>query len=258
MTPSDALKFGQILSRTLKLYPFGEATPDTIETWFEVLKPYPLEDVALALNRHVADPDNGRRQPLPANVIAHLAGGSATRSLRAWTKVEKAVRVVGHYRSVCFDDPIINKVIDEMGGWVKLCTTAADELKFRAIDFQKRYTGVMQTGGAGSDYPAYLPGAAEADNRVAGYEVAPPLLVGDQAKALAVLEGAGEAKLITSWCRVPLAALSRTPSLACAAYWKFRRVCVCRCWWPTYRMAVTQTNSLPLATLAAVPMASIA
>jgi hypothetical protein len=188
MINTDALKFGQILSRTLKLYPFGEATPDTIETWFEVLKPYPLEDIALALNRHVADPDKGGRQPLPSDVIAHLSGGSATRSLRAWTIVEKAVRTVGHYRSVCFDDPIINKLVDDMGGWVKLASTeTVEDLKFRGLEFQKRYTGMMQTGGVGTDYPPYLPGAAESHNAVVGMAVDPPALIGDPSRAHSVM-----------------------------------------------------------------------
>jgi hypothetical protein len=188
MTPNDALKFGQILSRTLKLYPFGEATPDTIETWFEILKQYPLEDIALALNRHVADPDKGGRQPLPSDVTAHLAGGSATRSLRAWTKVEKTVRCVGHYRSVCFDDAIINKLIDDMGGWVKLASTeTAEDLRFRGLEFQKRYTGLMQTGGVGTDYPPYLPGAAESHNTVGGMKFDPPVLIGEPVMAKQVM-----------------------------------------------------------------------
>ncbi|MFM0165684.1 DUF6475 domain-containing protein [Paraburkholderia sediminicola] len=188
MTNTDALKFGQILSRTLKLYPFGEATPDTIETWFEILKQFPLEDIAVALNRHVADPDKGGKQPLPSDVIANLRGGSATRSLRAWTMVEKAVRTVGHYRSVCFDDAIINKLIDDMGGWVKLASTeTVEDLKFRGLEFQKRYTGLMQTGGVGTDYPPYLPGAAESHNSLANVAVEPPALIGDPAKAQQVL-----------------------------------------------------------------------
>jgi len=198
VTPNDALNFGKILSRTLKIYPFADTTADSIGVYFNALKKFPIEDVVTALERHIEDPDKGGRLPMPSDLIAHLSGGAATRSLRAWSLVEKATGSVGSMRSVCFDDPITNRVIDEMGGWVKLCATATDELKFRAIDFQKRYTGLMQTGGAGADYPAYLTGTAEAHNRIAGYEVSPPVLVGDQTKALAVIERAADVKLITS------------------------------------------------------------
>jgi len=191
MTPNDATNFGKVLTRTLKLYPGAATTPDVIELWFEVLMQFPIEDIATALNRHVADPDQGRFQPKPADVIAHLAGGAATRGMRAWTLVEKAVRSVGHYRSVCFDDAVTNKLIDEMGGWVKLAGTANEEdLKFRGIEFAKRYQGLMQTGGVGTDYPPYLIGAAEAHNAVEGESVEPPALIGDPAKAKAVLERA--------------------------------------------------------------------
>ena len=139
----------------------------------------------------MADPDKGNRQPLPSDVTAHLAGGAATRGMRAWTLVEKAVRSVGHYRSVCFDDAVTNKLVDEMGGWVKLAGTKTEEdLKFRGIEFAKRYQGLMQTGGVGTDYPPYLIGAAEAHNALEGVAVDPPALIGDPVKAKAVLERA--------------------------------------------------------------------
>jgi hypothetical protein len=188
MTPNDAVNFGKVLTRTLKLYPGASTTPDVVELWFEGLMQFPLEDIALALNRHVFDPDQGQYQPKPADIVKHLAGGSSTRSLRAWTMVEKAVRCVGHYRSVCFDDAIINKLVDDMGGWVKLASTeTVEDLKFRGLEFQKRYTGMMQTGGVGTDYPPYLPGAAESHNAVEGMSVEPPALIGDPAKAQQVL-----------------------------------------------------------------------
>lgn len=191
MTPNDAGKFAQILTRTLKIYPFADTTADTIETWFMALMRFPLEDIMLALNRHVADPDKGGKQPFPSDVIAHLGGGAASRSLRAWSLVEKAIARAGMHRSVCFDDPIINKVIDEMGGWVKLSgIETAEDLKFRGIDFAKRYTGFMQVGGVGEDYPAYLLGVSESQNLSAGRVSQPPTLIGDAVKAQAVLERA--------------------------------------------------------------------
>lgn len=197
MKQHDIEAFGGVLGAVMSMYD-KEPSDEVALVWFNALKQFPIEDVSLALTRHLQDPDQGRFAPKPADVIAHLSGGAATRSLVAWSKVEKATGSIGSMRSVCFDDPIINKVIDDMGGWARLCATATDELKFRAIDFQKRYTGLMQTGGAGADYPAYLPGTAEAHNRIAGYEVSPPVLIGDQTKALAVLEGASAVKLITS------------------------------------------------------------
>jgi Domain of unknown function (DUF6475) len=180
-------EFGAVLGATLSLY---DKTPsdEVALLWFEALKQFEISDIRIALTRHVQDPDAGRFSPKPADVIAHLAGGAATRGMRAWTLVEKAVRSVGHYRSVCFDDPVINKLVDEMGGWVKLASTATEEdLKFRGIEFAKRYQGIMQTGGVGADYPPYLIGASESHNAVEGMRVEPPALIGDPVKAQQVL-----------------------------------------------------------------------
>jgi hypothetical protein len=187
MTPQDAKAFGEILGATMMLYEKDVPLP-VAQVWFKALVQFEIADIAIALERHVKDPDTGRFPPKPADVIAHLAGGSATRSLRAWSLVEKAVRVVGHYRSVCFDDPVINKLIDDMGGWVKLASTeTVEDLKFRGLEFQKRYTGLMQTGGVGTDYPPYLPGAAESHNAVVGMAIDPPALIGDPALAHRVM-----------------------------------------------------------------------
>lgn len=190
MTPKDAEKFGEVLGATMSLYD-KTLEVSVARVWFAALQTFSLEDIALALSRHVQDADHGRYAPKPADVIAHLAGGAATRGMRAWTLVEKAVRSVGHYRSVCFDDAVINKLIDEMGGWVKLASTGTEEdLKFRGIEFAKRYQGVMQTGGVQDDYPAYLVGAAEAHNALENVAVEPPALIGDPVRAQAVYERA--------------------------------------------------------------------
>jgi len=59
--------------------------------------------------------------PKPADIIRAIKGNSQTQSLQAWSKVEDAIRLVGPYRSVVFDDLAIHGVLQEMGGWVKLC-----------------------------------------------------------------------------------------------------------------------------------------
>ncbi len=203
-------EFGCVLGATLSVYD-KVMSDDVALLWFEALKEFELADIRVALSRHVKDPDKGEFAPRPSSISQHLAGGATLRSMKAWALVEKAVRCVGHYRSVCFDDPIINKAVDEMGGWVKLASTeSAEDLKFRGIDFARLYAGHMQTGGVGSDYPPYLPGAAEAHNAVANMRVEPPALIGDPAKAALVLaRGAGSTALkVTSGSAGNVAALT--------------------------------------------------
>jgi len=76
VTPNDAGKFAQILSRTLKPYPFADTTADNIEMWFEGFKKFPLEVIAAALNRHVFDPVKGGKSPMPSDIMASLVGRS--------------------------------------------------------------------------------------------------------------------------------------------------------------------------------------
>jgi hypothetical protein len=190
MKPNEIRQFGEILRRTFSVYS-KELTPDMLEVWFDALVAYTLEDVATALSRHLRDADSGRFVPKPADVVAHLAGGSSVRALRAWSTVEKAVRMVGHYQSVNFDDPIIHRVIDDMGGWVKLASTGTvEDLKFRGIEFQKRYQGALITGGVGADYPPYMIGAAESHNAGERVTIAAPVLIGNPAKCQQVRDEA--------------------------------------------------------------------
>jgi hypothetical protein len=179
-TDADLEQLGEVLRRTWLLHE-RELDPELILVWSDALAEYSVEDIAAGIARHMRDPDGGRYVPKPADVIAHLAGGSSIRSLRAWSTVEKAIRLVGHYQSVCFDDEVTHRVIDEMGGWPKLALTATlKDLEFRGVEFQKRYQGAMLTGGVGDDYPAYLPGEAETHNGAMGRTL--PVLIGDVAK----------------------------------------------------------------------------
>lgn len=51
------------------------------------------------------------------------------RAALAWDRVLEAIRNVGAYRSVNFDDPAINATIRTLGGWQTLCDAKADELR---------------------------------------------------------------------------------------------------------------------------------
>src|SRR5690606_26216344 len=82
--------------------------------WWEAMKPFDFAAVADALNRHCVNPDSGQFMPKPADVVKMLQGSTQDSALVAWSKVDRAVRTVGTYRSVTFDDPLIQRVISEM------------------------------------------------------------------------------------------------------------------------------------------------
>lgn len=191
MNDTDKKKFGILMFGCGEYYGKTLST-GVIELYWQGLKNHSIDEVQVAVNHHMADPDSGQFMPKIADLIRALSGGKQTQSMQAWSKVDRAIRRVGPWESVCFDDPIIHRVLEDMGGWISLCLTdTEEELKFRMHEFQKRYQGYVLQGGV-SEYPKYLTGRAEASNLREGYEVQPPLLLGDKPRAQAVFDGGGE------------------------------------------------------------------
>jgi hypothetical protein len=157
-----------------------------IQFAFDVLREYALRDVQRALIAHARDPDRGQYAPKPADVVRLIDGGTEELALIAWAKVDKAVRSVGTYATVVFDDAMIHRVIADMCGWVGLGQKTEDDWPFVAREFEKRYRAYALRRNAG-DYPARLAGLCDAVNVSGGYAEAEPVLIGDQGKALEVM-----------------------------------------------------------------------
>lgn len=138
------------------------------DVWWESTKPYAFDAISKALTRHSANPDSGQFLPKPADVAKMLSGTSGDVAMSAWSKVERAMRSVGQYESVIFDDALIHRVVDDMGGWVKMCNCPSEhDMVFVAKEFQNRYRGFAMRSER-PPYPAALVGMSEANNRLAG------------------------------------------------------------------------------------------
>lgn len=165
-------------------------TKNVLTIYWEALKRYTIEDIRHALNVHVQNPDAGQFLPKPADLIKILDGSTETVALQAWSKVEKAIRSVGPYQSVVFDDPIIHTVILDMGGWINLNNMMEDEVPFKAREFEKRYQGYALR--RPDTYRRKLTGMAQADAERRGHKVRPPILIGDREKAKALFVNESE------------------------------------------------------------------
>jgi len=175
-----------------------------LSVWWGALRNYDDAAVADALNRHATDPDRGQFLPRPADLVRLMAGSTQDAALIAWSRVERAIRSVGIYQSVVFEDAITHAVIADMGGWMKLCGVIEDELPFRAKEFENRYRGYRVRGVLDS-YPRHLPGLAESQNGAGGFKTGPPIMVGDERRCQAVYAG-GSAKHAIGLKPLPLAA----------------------------------------------------
>lgn len=168
---------------------FGKPLTETqLTLWWRLLAPFEIGDVERAVHQHLLDPERGRFMPLPADIVKQIEGTGGDRAALAWTKVRQAIRDVGPYRSVAFDDPLIHRVVEDMGGWVPLNDLRSDEVPFRGKDFSDRYRAYATRRDA-VGHPAMLMGEFDLANRLRFPDaIQPPVLIGDAARATAVLQ----------------------------------------------------------------------
>lgn len=189
MHDNEIKPFTDALTGAMELYD-KRVTSMTIQIWWEALSRFQLDAILNAFSRHVQNPDSGQFAPKPADIIRLIEGGTVDRGMHAWSKVDKAVRSVGPYQTVVFDDAIIHKVISEMGGWIKFGNMQDDEWPFTRNEFVKRYRSFSEKQSI-TDFPEKLIGIAEHANSEAGRKTAPPMLLGDPEKAKQVYLSGG-------------------------------------------------------------------
>ena len=152
-----------------------------LSLYWKTLEQYHLQSVLSGISRHLQDPDTGMFMPKPADIIRQLEGGGDERSLKAWTKLEEAVKRLGSWKTIVFDDARIHAVITDMGGWMVFCTGTDKDWPFIRNEFCKRYRGYLQH--QPTNYPALIQGE--------GNSKEPPVLVGDQRLAEVVMLAGG-------------------------------------------------------------------
>jgi hypothetical protein len=158
-----------------------------LDVWWGALKGYDLTAIVEAFNRHLANPDVGQFPPKPADIVRMLKGSTQDAALQAWAKVDRAIRHVGTYCDVVFDDALIHRVIQDMGGWIALGARSESEWPFVAKEFENRYRGFRMRNESPA-YPASLTGIASAHNGRKGFKSDPPVLIGNERRACQVLE----------------------------------------------------------------------
>lgn len=123
--------------------------------------------------------------PTPAELIQAVEGNPQEKAAVAFDKLLGAVRSIGPYQTVIFDDPAIHAFVRSYGGWEEICDKTVEEWKFMRNEFIKGYNGL--TGR--TDVPLQLTGIHDAVNRAKGWNHRiPPSIIGDRSKALAWTE----------------------------------------------------------------------
>ena len=186
MNQSDYDNFVYVMQLVSEQY--GKKPSDgLIALYWQGLNGYEFAAVREAIGKHLANTDTGQFMPKIADIIRMMQGTSLDSALSAWAKVDRAIRHIGPYETVVFDDAIIHKVLHDMGGWLSLGTKTDDEWPFVAKEFENRYRG-FKSRNERIEYPAKLIGLFEAHNSEKNHRIAPPMLIGDKTKAMEVLK----------------------------------------------------------------------
>lgn len=197
MTHTDRAAFAEILGAVYTFYS-KDISEAALGIWWTVMEPFDLAAVRKALGQHAVNPDNGQFLPKPADVVRMLGGSTLDSALVAWSKLDSAIQRIGTYATVVFDDPIIHRVVEEMGGWTTLGHCTAKDWPFRQNEFVNRYRGYKMRGETPA-YPPKLIGLSEGENAVKGLahdpralRMAEPVLIGDPKVAMLVLKNGSD------------------------------------------------------------------
>lgn len=159
-----------------------------LSVWWDALQSCDMERVSRALQRHATDPERGQFAPKVADIVRVLQGTSTDRAAIAWGKVHEAMSAVGAYTDVVFDDPAIHAVVEDLGGWPKVCRTDTKELSYLQHRFQEAHRAYTERGQF--EYQRRLAGDRSPDYEYTsrGLPLPRPALVGDQQRAILVLQ----------------------------------------------------------------------
>jgi len=163
-------------------------SPGVLQLYFQGLAEYAIEDIERAVNLHLRNADNGQFMPRIADLVKLIEGSTGDRAAMAWSKVHEAVKRIGPYQTVVFDDPLIHVVLADMGGFHELCDMKSSDAPFKARDFETRYRAYA----ARREVPPYDPkiiGITEADCVARGFleHVPAPVMIGDVQQCKSVL-----------------------------------------------------------------------
>jgi len=175
-----------------------EISKGVMALYWEGLKRYDYAAIEKAAWAHTQSPDeSGRWMPKISDLTKVLQGSTKDQASLAWSKVDRAIRTVGTYTDVAFDDPLIHRVIQDMGGWVHIGSKDDDAWPFVAKEFENRYRGYKMKDEK-PDYPRKMIGIASSQNGAQGIQFnAGTVLIGDEQKAIAVIKGGSESAAIS-------------------------------------------------------------
>jgi len=180
----------------INMHRYYEKTLDEFssELWLGLAKEFGEEKIMTVCRKHFLDPENGRFMPKLADISKILGGTGKELGQVAWSKFIRAVKMVGTYETVVFDDYIIHMVCDAMGGYIAAGMWSEKDLGYKQNDFINLYKHYYSTIGK-KEWIKKLIGRIEADNPNIEHSI---IFVGDKEKCRIVFEKGESASLDVS------------------------------------------------------------
>jgi hypothetical protein len=211
MTESDKPSLFALVADVMAFYR-QDVSPFALQVWWQACQRFDLEQVRKALTGHAMDADRGQFAPKPADLVRQLEGTATDRAALAWGKTLEAMQSVGAYTDVVFDDPAIHAVVEDLGGWVKLCRSETKDLGYIQHRFCESHRAY--TGRGDFEFPRLLSGDRSPDSVFTKHGLKPPrpALIGNSEKASQVyLNGSQTGKVSVAY--TPIEAIERGPRL---------------------------------------------
>lgn len=191
-TLDEKKRFASLITALADYYD-KEISKGAIGLYWAGLKQYDYAAIEKAAWAHTQSPDEaGRWMPRVSDLNKVLQGSTKDQASIAWSKVDRAVRTIGTNFDVAFDDSLIHRVIQDMGGWIQIGHKSDDDWPFIAKEFENRYRAYKMRDEQ-PEYPTKMIGSGSASAATMGMEYTQgTVLIGDEQKAIAVIKGGSQ------------------------------------------------------------------
>ena len=142
---------------------YGKQSNQKRELWGKMFKKYIDKQLISAVGEFLRV---GKFFPRVSDIIETIEGNLIDEAELAWSCLIDKIDDKGHYESVSFlEYPAIGTIVEQWGGWSRVCDMNYKEEKWKRIEFIKIYPIMKRRG----NHPKELAGQFEIDNSNKGY-----------------------------------------------------------------------------------------
>ena len=135
----------------------GKLSPQQLVVWFDNLSDLTVDQLRRAVTVAVREGDDW---PTISKLRRYSGADgipSKDRPLLAWNAVREAISKLNRCNSVNFDDPVVNAVIRQLGGWPELTYTPSKEMQWLERRFCETYSALSSVA-LSDEQTSRLPG----------------------------------------------------------------------------------------------------